>query len=117
MLRKLKKFSLTFSPKALLFGRPNRSLLRDNRVLFSLGLSTSKAYCCCLPVILSTKEESYINFRVLLTKVKLFDSFTCKTSYSLLLKELLVLYRILREKPLIIFRIIECEVFTAFKQV
>ena len=108
MLRKLKKFSLTFSPKALLFGRPDRSLLRDNRVLFSLGLSTSKTDCCCLPVVLSTKEESYINFRVLHTKVKLFNSFLCKTTYSLLFKEqitiILKYFRFSSKKPLIKFK-------------
>lgn len=55
-------------------------------------ISTSKSYCCCLPVVLSKKEEIYFNFRVLHTEVKLFNSFLCKTSYSELLKELFNYY-------------------------
>ena len=108
MLSKLKNLSFTFSPKALPFGRPDRSLFRDIRVLFSLGSFSSKSDCLCLPVILSKKEKDYINFRVLLTKVKLFNSFLCKTIYSLLFKELKIFYSInfhfSREKPLNIWR-------------
>jgi len=67
----------------------------------------SKTYCRCLPVVLSKKEKDYINFRVLHTRVKLFNSFICKTIYSLLLKELkyYILYIItFKEKTLIIWR-------------
>ena len=89
MLSKLKKFSLTFSPKALLFGRPDRSLNFIQILEFNFfSPFFSKTDCYCLPVILSKKEKEYINFRVLHTKVKLFNSFTCKTTYSLLVKEL-----------------------------
>ncbi len=89
MSKNIKQISLTFSPKALLSCRPGSSLFRDIRVLFSLGFFSSKTDCHCLPVVLSKKEKNYINFRVLHTKVKLFNSFTCKTTYSLLVKELL----------------------------
>jgi len=68
MIKNTKNLSFTFSPKALLFGRPDRSPFRDIRVLFSLGSLSNKTYCLCLPVVLSKKEKDYINFRVLLTK-------------------------------------------------
>jgi len=97
MIKKLNKFSFTFSPRALLFRRPGGSLFRDIRVLFSLGSFSSKTNCHCLPVVLSKKEKDYINFRVLHTKVKLFNSFICKTMYSLLLKEQLYIRQKLKE--------------------
>ncbi len=100
---------------------PTVACLKDRYQSFSFfRFSTSKTYCLCLPVVLSVKEENYINFRVLHTKVKLFNSFTCKTTYSLLLKELIELYynsfRFVREKPLIILGEL-FYVFTTFRQV
>ncbi len=55
-------------------------------------ISPSKTDCYCLPIILSIKEEIYINFRVLLTRVKQFNCFLCKTTYSELFKELIIKY-------------------------
>ena len=92
MIKKLNRFSFTFSPKALLSGRPDRRSFQTIRVLFSLGSFSSKSYCLCLPVVLSKKEKDYINLRVLLTKVKQFNCFLCKTTYSELLKELIMYY-------------------------
>ena len=105
MLRKLKKFSLIFSPKALLFLRSVGSLVK-NQILEFLFFRTSlgETYCYCLPVVLSKKEEVYINFRVLHTKVKLFNSFTCKTTYSELLKELINILSIDKRKTFNYFR-------------
>ena len=92
MIKNTRNLSFTFSSRALLFGRPDRRSLQTIRVLFSLGSFSSKSDCHCLPVVLSKKEKDYINFRVLLTEVKLFNSFICKTSYSELLKELTYYY-------------------------
>ena len=90
MIKNLNKFRFTFSPKALLFGCPNRSLLRDIRVLFSLGFFSSKSYCLCLPVILSKKEKNYINFKNFTnTKLNCLTVLECKTTktYYLIIKE------------------------------
>jgi hypothetical protein len=86
MIKKLNNLSFTFSPRAFLSVVP--TVVPFGIVEFLIfRISPSKTDCLCLPVVLSTKEEIYINFRVLLTKVKLFNSFLCKTTYSLLLKE------------------------------
>ena len=79
-------------------------LIQENiRVLFSLGFSDIIVWLSPFR-LLSKKQKNYINFRVLHTKVKLFNSFTCKTLYSLLLKELFTYYTnilsLIKRKPL-----------------
>jgi len=91
MIKKIKNLSFTFSSKALLSVVPTVVLFRILEFRF-FSLFTSKTYCYCSPVILSKKEKRYINFRVLLTRVELFNSFLCKTTYSELLKELFNYY-------------------------
>ena len=89
MSKKLNKFSFTFSPKAFLSVVP--TVVPFGIVEFLVfRISPSKTDCYCLPVVLSTKEEIYINFRVLLTRVKQFNCFLCKTTYSELFKELIL---------------------------
>ena len=92
MIKNTKNLSFTFSSKALLFGRPDRSLLRDTRVLLSLGFFTSKTDCYCLPVILSSKEKNYINFKnftyTKLNSLTVLEYRTPKT-YYLFFKELI----------------------------
>jgi len=91
MIKNTKNLSFTFSPKAFLSVVP--TVVPYGIVEFLIfRISPSKTDCYCSPVVLSTKEEIYINFRVLLTKVKQFDCFLCKTTYSELLKELIPKY-------------------------
>jgi hypothetical protein len=101
-LRIFKKFSLTFSPKALLFLRSVGSLFYEQILEFLVfRFSLSKTYCYCLPVLLSRKEENYFNF----------EDFTCKKFNCLtvlvyrtnkihysVLKELIVLILYIRQK-------------------
>ena len=99
MSKETKQIRFTFSPKALISAVPAvsfRDLSRKiQEFLFSLG---SLVYLHLVFVTGSyqskkfttlEKQENYINFRVLLTRVKQFNCFLCKTTYSELLKELL----------------------------
>ena len=73
MLKKLNKISLTFSPKALLFGRPDRSLLRDTRVLFSLGSSPVRL------IVIAYLLYSLVKRRTILTLEFYIQKLNCLT--------------------------------------
>jgi len=92
MSKKINKFSFTFSPKALLSVVPTVVSNEIQEFLFSLGSLVSLHLVLGTGIYYSLKQENYINFRVLLTRVKLFNSLTCKTIYSELLKELIKYY-------------------------
>jgi len=87
MLSKLKKLVLHSLQRLYFPVVPTVGLCRLLEFLI-FRISPSKTYCYCLPVILSKKEEIYINLRVLLIKAKQFNCFLYKTTYSELLKEL-----------------------------
>ena len=95
MIKKLNKFSFTFSPRALLSVVPT-VVLRNTRIFVFFRFSRINLGYRYLITILE-KQENYINFRVLHTKVKLFNSFICKTIYSLLIKELIYVRQKLKE--------------------
>ena len=88
MIKNTKNLSFTFSPRALLSVVPtvvNLTKVRKiQEFLFSLGSPDDFG---SRSITTLEKQENYINFRVLLTIVKLFNSFLCKTSYSELLKD------------------------------
>ena len=104
MIKNTKNLSFTFSPKALLPVVPTVVSFEIQKFLFSLGSLVTLVFG-----IFTTfeKQENYINFRVLLTKVKQFDCFLCKTTYSGLLKELTYytnIFSLFKRKPLKIWR-------------
>jgi len=107
MIKNIKNLSFTFSPKALLSVVPTVVLFRIQEFLFSLGSLADFGFRSCVTIL--EKQENYINFRVLLTRVKQFNCFLCKTTYSELLKELFNYYTnilsLFKRKPLIILRI------------
>jgi len=90
MIKNTKQFSFIFSPKALLSVVPTVVPFRIQKFLVSLG---SLVVTLVFGIYTTfEKQENYINFRVLLTRVKQFDCFLCKTTYSELLKELITYY-------------------------
>ena len=109
MLSKLKKISLTFSPKAFLLAVP--AIVPFGIVEFLIfRISPSKTDCLCLPVVLSTKKEIYINFEdFTYTKLNSLTVLECRTNklHYLVFKELSILYNkyfhFSSKNPLIIF--------------
>jgi len=87
MIKNTKNLSFTFSPKALLLAVPAIVPFGIQKFLFSLGSLVDFGFRSCVATF--EKQENYINFRVLRTRVKQFDCFLCKTIYSEFLKELL----------------------------
>ncbi|KKL17035.1 hypothetical protein LCGC14_2489590 [marine sediment metagenome] len=73
MIKNTKNLSLTFSPKALLSVVPTVVPFGIQKFLFSLGSLVETLVFGIFTTF--EKQENYINFRVLFTKVKLFDSF------------------------------------------
>ena len=107
MIKNTKNLSFTFSPKALLSVVPTVVSYEIQEFLFSLGPFVYLNLVFVLSFYYSLKQKNYINFRVLLTKVKLFNSFTCKTTYSELFKELTYytnIFSLFKRKPLKIWR-------------
>jgi hypothetical protein len=101
-LKVFKKFSLTFSPKALLFLRSVGSLITQILEFCIFRFFPSKSYVIfCLPVVLSKKEKNCINFEnFTYTKCNCLTVLECKTTkthYSVL-KELVVLILYIRQK-------------------
>jgi len=96
MLRKLKKFSLTFSPKAFLSVVPTVVPFGIQEFTFFRSLTT----------FLTTLENrvTILTLEFYLQKFKLFNSFLCKTTYSELLKEPIIYFGKKREIPLINFK-------------
>ena len=86
MIKKLNKISFTFSPKALLSGRPDRSLLRDNRVLFSLGSPPVRLIVFAHLLYSLLKRRTILTLEFYLQKLNCFTVFFVKPNTLYLLK-------------------------------
>ena len=95
MNNRITQNSLTFSPKELLSHRPGGSLNIIQILEFLVfRFFSGKTYCFCLPVVLSSKEKNYINFKSFTNKkLNCLTVFSCKITYSLIIKELILYIR------------------------
>ena len=113
MLSELKKFSFTFSPKAFLSVVPT---------VVPFGIQEFNFFRFFITFLTTLENRrTILTLEFYLQKVKLFNSFLCKTTYSELLKELLytiilICFHFSREIPLIFLREFS-NVFTTFRQV
>jgi len=107
MISKLKQFSFTFSPKALLSVVPTVVPFRIQKFLVSLG---SLVVTLVFGIYTTfEKQENYINFKNFThTKLNCFTVLECETpkTYYLFFKELITYYTnilsLLKKKPLIV---------------
>jgi len=84
MLSELKKFSFTFSPKAFLSVVPT---------VVPFGIQEFNFFRFFITFLTTLENRrTILTLEFYLQKVKLFNSFLCKTTYSELLKELTYYY-------------------------